>query len=170
MSFSPIPKYSYRKITDIPVRFFTDRGVALLLLDLDNTIVPYEKKELHGEVTSWIDRIKAAGIKIFLLSNNRFDSRVGRFAADIQAEYISPAKKPSAVSIRRALERNGVRPENAALVGDQIFADVIAANIAGVVSVAVRPMDMKNPIWAVRYGLETPFRALCKNKMGSETV
>ena len=165
MSFSLIPRYSYKKVTDISTDFFRDLGVELLLLDLDNTIVPYEKKTLPDEVASWIQEIKKAGIKICLLSNNRFSSRVGRFADDMEAEYICPAKKPSAVSVHRALALHDMRPEKAALVGDQIFADVIAANSAGVVSIAVRPMDMKNPIWAVRYGMEAPFRALCKNKM-----
>ena len=49
MSLSPIPRGVYPSITDISPRALADRGIRLVLADLDNTLAPYKVTEPPAE-------------------------------------------------------------------------------------------------------------------------
>ena len=67
--------------------------------------------------------------------------------------------KPSPAGVIEAMSEACFKAEESAFAGDQIFTDTLAANLSGVVSIAVRPLCFSNPFIALRYGLEAPFRA-----------
>ena len=137
------------------------RGITLLLADLDNTLVPYGVPLPTDEVRAWNEELKAAGVTLFVLSNNRHADRPRIFCEALDIPFIGHAGKPKADSFFKAMERMGVSPAQSAIVGDQIFTDVLGGNRAGVTTILVKPIRLAgNPGRYLRYAAELPFRAL----------
>ena len=167
MSFSLIPDYSFDKLTDITGDFLKELGVGLLLLDLDNTVSPYGEKDPSEEAIAWFEKLKGEGITLFFVSNTK-KPRADHFAERLGVGLIKHSRKPSPKGVNEALKMHGVSKFDAALVGDQIFTDTLAANRAGVVSLLVEPIKFTNPFLAIRYGVEIPFRILARHDLRSK--
>lgn len=137
------------------------RGFRLLLADLDNTLVPYGVPLPDERVKAWRDDLRAHGITLFVLSNNRHEHRPRIFSEGLEVPYIGHAGKPKTPSFYQAMERVGVTKEQTAIIGDQIFTDVLGGNRAGVSTILVRPIRLAgNPGRYLRYWVEVPFRLL----------
>jgi len=163
--FSFIPQYSFRDITDITAGFLESLEIKFLMMDLDNTIAAYDEHVLSDDVSDWISGIKNSGIELYIISNSSRNKRVSSHSDSIGAGYIMQSGKPSPKSLHLAMETAGFDSGVSALAGDQILTDTLAANRAGVVSIIVRPRRFTNPFLALRYFIEVPFRAMCKNKI-----
>ena len=148
-------------IFDLKAAELSDKGITLLLADLDNTLVPYGVPVPTDEVRAWNEELKAAGVTLFVLSNNRHADRPRIFCEAMDIPFIGHAGKPKTPSFYRAMERMGAKPEQTAIVGDQIFTDVLGGSRAGVTTILVKPIRLAgNPGRYVRYAVELPFRAL----------
>lgn len=170
MPFSLIPDRVYGSIFDIRPEALRARGITLLLADLDNTLAKYGQKEPDGRVTAWRDALAAAGVELFLLSNSRKPGRARRFAQALGIPYQGHSGKPGTGGYLRAMERMGRTPEQTAMVGDQIFTDILGARRAGVLAILVEPIELKgNPGRYLRYAVETPFRAAGKRRNRRDT-
>ena len=165
MSFSFVPKYAFRKFTDISPDFLIEHGVRFLMLDLDNTIAKYSEFYPADSALKWVANLKFNNIKLFFISNNRRKHRVDSFAKALGIGFINGARKPSPNSLLQAMKESGFETDESALLGDQIFTDTLAANRAGVISIIVRPLSMLNPVLSIRFAIEAPFRAACARKM-----
>lgn len=162
MSSLPIPHLMVNSIYDITPTTLTDMGISLLLLDLDNTMAPYHIQSPSTELRAWIARLKECGIEPFIVSNNH-GKRPELFAQALGIGYIAGAGKPSRRSLRQVMAEKGVEPEHTAIMGDQIYTDVFCGRRAGIFTIAVTPLAMfRNPVIALRYFLEFPFRLLYK--------
>ncbi|MDR0838803.1 MAG: YqeG family HAD IIIA-type phosphatase [Oscillospiraceae bacterium] len=158
MSFSPFPKYKFRALTDISPKFLRGAGIELLLLDLDNTIAPYGQTEPSREVLEWARALAASGTALYIVSNSRRSGRVAEYSRALGIPYVNRAKKPFPRKPREVMTELRTPAAKTALVGDQIYTDTLAANLAGVSSILVKPIRLSNIFLAIRYGLETPFR------------
>ena len=139
------------------------RGIRLLLADLDNTLVPYGVPLPDERLKAWRDDLAAHGVTLFILSNNRHESRPRIFAEGLEVPYIGHAGKPKTPSFVQAMERMGVTREQTAIIGDQIFTDVLGGNRAGVATILVKPIRLAgNPGRYLRYAVEVPFRLLSR--------
>ena len=167
MSFSLVPDYSFERLLDVTPELLLREGITLLMLDLDNTISPYGRSAPSEEILVWAENMKEKGIQLFIVSNNKTD-RPARFAEKMQIPFVKRARKPSRKGIQTAISMAGKKPEEAALAGDQIYTDVWGANRSGIKSLMVQPISLKNPIFAVRYLLELPFRCMSKKTFGDE--
>ena len=165
MKFSLIPQYSFPEFTDISPGFLRGLGVRFLMLDLDNTIATIGERSPAVSVLQWVANMKSNSVELFFVSNNKRKGRVESFAEAFGIGFIKGARKPSPKSLLQAMESMGFTSGESALLGDQIFADTLAANRAGVISIIVRPLSLKNPLLSLRYAIETPFRAACTSKM-----
>ena len=160
------PKYLFDSIYDIdPVRL-RERGITLLLADLDNTLVTYATRKPTAQVRAWKESLERAGVTLFILSNSRKPGRAQRFAEELGVPYEGHAGKPKSGGFQRAMERMGVGPEQTAIVGDQIFTDIWGGNNAGVLTLMVKPVQFGTLFRFLRYGLETPFR--CRAMRGED--
>jgi len=157
MRIFPVPDYKFKSLLAVTPEFLRARGVTLLLLDVDNTISPYGSAGPSPEFLRWAEETKAAGVRLFIVSNNR-RGRPGLFARAAGIPFVGGAKKPSRSGLFRAMEEAGAAAGETALAGDQIYTDVLAANRAGAVSILVEPIRLSNPLHALRYALELPFR------------
>ena len=157
----PIPKCSVHDIYEITPEFLRSQGVELLLMDLDNTLSPYIVDDATDELKAWIENLKQGGIKPFIFSNNKGD-RPMLFARQLDLEYVKLAKKPRQDVLHRVLEEQGYTPERTAIIGDQIYTDVLCGAIGGLYTIVVKPILLHNPLHTLRYWAETPFRLLGK--------
>ena len=137
------------------------RGFRLLLADLDNTLVPYGTPLPDERLKRWRDDLAAHGVTLFILSNNRKEHRPRIFAQALNVPYIGHAGKPKTPAFLKAMEQMGVTKEQTAIVGDQVFTDVLGGNRAGVSAILVKPIRLAgNPGRYLRYAAEVPFRLL----------
>ena len=166
--FSLLPTYIFSAITDITTDFLKSRGISLLLMDFDNTMLPYTQNEPSEELLQWIRAMKGAGIELCVVSNSH-KSRVPDFCEKYHISCVVHAGKPGTRGIRCAVERNNISAEQTALVGDQIYTDVLGANRAGVTSLLVRSIHNHNIWLKLRHLLEIPFIAMAgKRRVNNE--
>lgn len=155
---------SANSIYDISGEALARRGIKLLLADLDNTLVPYGVPLPDAKLLRWRDELHAYGVTLFILSNNRHEERPRIFAEGLDVPYIGHAGKPKSPSFVRAMEEMRVTREQTAIIGDQIFTDVLGGNRAGVTTILVKPIRLAgNPGRYLRYAVEVPFRLLSRN-------
>ena len=165
MGFSLVPKGFYHRVTDIRPEQLTARGITLLLADLDNTLVPYKTPEPDEALIRWREQLQAGGVELFLLSNSRKPGRPGRFAKALGIDFVGHAGKPGTKGYLEAMRRTGRTPAQTAIVGDQIFTDILGGSRAGVTTLLVQPIRLAgNPGRYLRYWVETPFRLLARRR------
>lgn len=150
-------------IYEITPEFLREQGIELLLMDLDNTLSPYIVDDATDELKAWIEDLKQGGIEPFIFSNNKGD-RPAMFAEQLNVEFVKLAKKPRQGMLHTVLEQKGKTPAQTAIIGDQIYTDVLCGAIGGLYSIVVRPILLHNPLHALRYGAEFPFRIFAKQK------
>ena len=162
MSFSPVPNYCVPDIFAVTPRFLAQKGIRLLLLDLDNTLSPYSEDMPPERVLAWMQAMRDAGVTLYIISNNRSQKRIEDYARCCDIPCMWRAGKPKPAPLFRAMEELGYTQAETALMGDQIFTDALAANRAGVTSIVVKPIKMQNILFHLRYGVEQPFRKFGK--------
>ena len=167
MHFPLFPTYKTPAVTDIDPQMLQQKGIALLMLDFDNTIVPYTTCVPTEQMSQWLQRMAQSDILVCIVSNSHND-RVPKFCREYGLECITHAKKPFSKGIRACLAKYGVAPAQAALVGDQIFTDTLGANGCGVKSILVEAIDNHNFWLKARHVLEMPFILLAKNRRLSQ--
>ena len=161
MPFSPIPRGVYPSVTSLDPKKLKEKGITLVLADLDNTLVPYKVREPSPEVAAWMAALKEEGIDLFLLSNSRKPGRAQKFAQQVGIPYQGHSGKPKKAGYLKAMERMGRTPQETVMVGDQIFTDTLGANRAGVTPLLIQPIRLAgNPGRYIRYAAEPPFRLL----------
>ena len=126
-----------------------EMGLESLLLDVDCTLKRYGDTEVSDEVAAWIDELRAAGIGLCLVSNG-MGERIGRFAKKLDLPFVAKALKPFPFRLRAAMRRMGLQPKRTAMVGDQLFADIMAGRFAGVTAILVDPIHPEDEPWFTR--------------------
>ena len=163
MSFSFLPTIIVNALTDLSPDLLKSRGVELLMLDFDNTIVPYTTDIPTPEMEQWLRDMLASDIRICVVSNSKRE-RVKIFCAKYGIDCITHAKKPFPKGIRECLTRYGLRPEQCALAGDQIFTDTMGARGCGLQAILVMAIDNHNIWLKLRHVAELPFIYLANNR------
>lgn len=143
-------------------QWLRERGIRLVLADLDNTLTRYRQLEPDQELVNWRDQLHQAGITLFVVSNSRRPQRVSQFCAALQAPYISHAGKPHGTAFHQAMAQCGCKPEETIMIGDQIFTDIWGGHNAGIRAVYIRAIALDTIFRKIRYGIEGPFRLLCR--------
>ena len=156
MSLSFLPRVMAERVTDLSAKWLTRQGVQLLMLDFDNTLIPYTTNEPTKAVLQWLVSVRQAGIVVCVVSNSR-KRRVQDFCEKYGLACVTHANKPGKQGIRRCMALFSARPEQSMLVGDQIYTDVLGANRCGVRSVLVRSIHNHNFWLKARHVLEKPF-------------
>ena len=163
MPFSLLPKLITRELTDITPQLLKSRDIRLLMLDFDNTIVPYTTSIPTQKMDGWLRQMAASDIPVCVVSNSHRD-RVKIFCEKYEIPCITHAKKPFSKGILECLDRFSVPAERAALVGDQILTDTLGGNCAGVQTILVEAIDNHNFWLKARHVLELPFIYAARNR------
>lgn len=150
-------------ITDLTPQLLCSRGVKLLMMDFDNTIVPYTTDVPTDAVKDWFRAMKEADFPVCVVSNSHND-RVKIFCEQYGIPCITHARKPFSKGIRQCLEQFNLAPGDCALVGDQIYTDTLGANCVGVKSILVKAIHNHNFWLKARHVLEEPFIFLARKR------
>lgn len=137
------PKEYFNSVKDITIEFLEKNRIKGLILDVDNTLINLDRKMPAG-VSEWAKNIQKSGIKICILSNSNKIEKVDAVAKIIEAPYIFFGKKPLKSGFLRAREILKLKNENIAVIGDQIFTDIIGANRCKMFSILVKPIEEKD--------------------------
>ncbi|WP_366922518.1 YqeG family HAD IIIA-type phosphatase [Metallumcola ferriviriculae] len=125
---------------DIPMGRLHNKGIRGFVLDLDNTITEWNNKEVTPEVIEWFKKADAKGFKLCIASNNNED-RVARVGRMLGVPFLSKAAKPRRRAYRKALSLLELDQKELAVVGDQVFTDVLGGNRAGLYTILVAPIS-----------------------------
>ena len=136
------PTSAVAKAYDITADNLRVLNVKGLILDIDNTLTTHDHPVPDDRILEWLDQMRKAGIQLILLSNNH-PPRVAPFAQKLDLAFEADAKKPLPGGYRRAAAAMGLSPSQTAVVGDQIFTDILGANLAGMPSFLVEPFQME---------------------------
>lgn len=144
-------------LTHLTPEFLRARGLKGVILDLDNTLLPYEGEEIPLDLLAWLQGLKEARISLYLLSNAR-PGRFKRVQAALGLPGHAPALKPW-FGFRKAIRAMGLSPDQVAVVGDQVFTDVLGGNLVGAYTILVPPLGRREFFYTrfIRL-LEAPFR------------
>lgn len=150
---------------DVTPDFLAERQIRYLLLDIDNTLAPYEQPEPDDHNLAWFAAMREAGIKMAFVSNNAH-ARVSLFNEKIGIPMFPKAKKPLRRFMRAAMESIGAVPEETAIMGDQLFTDTWAGRRVGIRTIALPPIKDKRDLGTrLKRLLERPIlRAYRKRK------
>lgn len=134
-------------------------GVRGVVLDLDNTIVPWNTSDVSLDVRQWVRELSDAKIGVCLLTNN-YTRRASQVAQLLDIPIIKVAFKPSPMAFRSALRVMEIAPHEAAVVGDQLYTDVLGGKLVGMRAVLVEPLSTRE-FFTTRFvrWLERPLRA-----------
>lgn len=156
MPLSFLPGIKTHALTDLTEEKLLSRGIHLLMMDFDNTIVPYTTDEPTEKMRDWLNAMNGSRVKIAIVSNSKND-RLIRFCDKYHLDYIMRAHKPSPKGLKECMDRFGFDPKESAIVGDQIFTDTLAGNLAGVTPILVDAIN-NHTIWLkARHVCELPF-------------
>ena len=155
MPLSLLPKVIAGDITRLTPEYLKSQGIRLLMMDFDNTIVPYTTNIPTQAVVDWFDAMKASDVRMCVVSNSKND-RVKIFCDKYGIDCITHAKKPFSKGIRQCLDRYQLPAQECALVGDQIYTDILGANSCGVRSILVKAIHNHNFWLKARHLLELP--------------
>ena len=163
MPFPLLPTYRINAITDLTVEDLHRLDIRLLMLDFDNTIVPYTTNVPTPEMEDWLKTMLTADVQICVVSNSRND-RVKKFCEKYGIACITHAKKPFSKGINECLARYGLPKSQCALAGDQIYTDTLGAGCVGIRGILVRAIHNHNFWLKLRHVAEMPFIIAARNR------
>lgn len=149
------PTLFRNRVTDITVEDLRTLDTRLILLDIDNTLTEHAGQALTAEVSAWVERMRAEGFLLSLVSNSQ-SKRVKPFAGLVGLPYRCFACKPLTFAFRRVAREQGVPLSRCVVVGDQLYTDILGANLAGIRSIQLLPIELEQhkPFMRFKRGLE----------------
>lgn len=154
------PKAYFNNVREITTEFLQKNKINALILDVDNTLIDYDKNFEEGTI-QWVETLKTSGIKLYILSNSNKKQKVKTVAEKLGLEYVYFGKKPLKTGFKKVREKLQEQPENIGVVGDQIFTDVLGGNRCKMFTILVEPINEKD-IWITM--LKRPIENAIKNK------
>lgn len=158
------PNAYFKKVEEITIEFLNKNKIKALLLDVDNTLVDYSKK-MTESVIKWAKELKGQGVKLYILSNTNDKAKIENIVKDIDIPYLHFAMKPLKRGFKKAQKELGEKSENIAIVGDQIFTDIIGGNRSHMFTILVEPINEKD-FWYTMW--KRPIEKKIKSKIKLE--
>jgi HAD superfamily phosphatase (TIGR01668 family) len=134
-------------VTQITTAELQERGIEGIILDLDNTLVLWQKEEMAAEVLDWLSALRTEGFKLCILSNSILSRRSERIAERLECPNVRRARKPSRSGFHRAMQAMETTPATTAIIGDQMFTDIWGGNRTGIYTIMVQPIHPREFIY-----------------------
>lgn len=162
MSFSLRPDYVFDDFRAITPELLHTLGVRLLLADLDYTLAPKRQHDPDEALRVWVEALRAGGVTLEIVSNNRSPVRVERFCRDLGVGYVGHAGKPGTRGLVAAMRKHGTAAGETAMLGDKLLTDTLGAKRCGILMLMVEPKGGPVGAWNhVLHILQEPFKRAC---------
>ena len=150
------PDYMFATYRELTPAYLRERGIDVLIMDIDNTLAPYEQSLPDESIKAWIGEMRAAGIGLAFVSNNDHD-RVELFNSEIGIYAFAKSGKPFGKTLKRVITLYGSDASRTAMLGDQLLTDVFAGKHIGATALLVPPIkDKTTAFWRIKRALERP--------------
>ena len=146
MALKFVPEYYFKTFNEASADFLTSIGVKGIVLDVDNTLEPYENPLPGDHVKQWLTELKEQGLSAAIVSNNGGE-RINLFNSELGLPAYYKAKKPFKKNVLNAMKDMGTDKSNTILMGDQVFTDVWAAHNTGIRAILVPPIKDKTDVF-----------------------
>ena len=146
MKLTFVPEYYFETFDKASADFLSEIGVKGIVLDVDNTLEPYENPTPGEHVVAWLESLKAKGISAAIVSNNGGE-RINLFNKELGLPAYYKAKKPFKKNVLNAMADMGTDKSNTILMGDQVFTDVWAAHNTGIRAILLPPIKDKTDVF-----------------------
>ena len=157
LSYLLTPDFVFETYRDVTPAFLAEHGIRALLIDIDNTLAPYEVDEPDGDIRAWFEALTANGVKAALISNNH-PPRVELFNKSLGLPAYADSGKPGTKTMRAAMAEMGVSPQETAGLGDQLLTDTLAVHRMDMLSLIVPPIKDKTTLFfRFKRWLEKPY-------------
>ncbi|AFM01274.1 MULTISPECIES: YqeG family HAD IIIA-type phosphatase [Desulfitobacterium] len=137
------PTFQADSLDSIPVDVLKRDGIRGLIIDLDNTMTPWNDLEVGPKVVAWFEKLKAAGIQACVVSNNKRKQRVAVVADRLGIPFVFRATKPRRKAFQAGMNILGTGISDTAVIGDQLFTDILGGNRMGMYTILVLPINDK---------------------------
>lgn len=134
------PAHAVHKLTDVDTSGLANRGIKLILIDVDNTLVKWRSMDFAQETLDWVEGAKRNNLQVCIISNTRNVTRLGKLSEILGIPAMRGKFKPSTAMYKEALVKFGVRESEAVMIGDQLFTDILGANRAGIEAIWIQPL------------------------------
>ena len=149
------PRIWIKNVLCIDEAFLKDNNIDALILDLDNTLSMHGDPAAEEGIPEWLEKMKALGVPMAVVSNNT-KKRVAPLAAKLGLDYTANGAKPLTFGLNKALKKLGTARARTAVVGDQIFTDVMGGNLAKMPTILVEPFHIeKGILFKIKRGAES---------------
>lgn len=158
------PKLYINNVKEITYDILQKNNIKGIILDVDNTLIDYYKNMPEG-IEEWCKNLKNKNIKFCIASNSNKKEKVQQVAKKLEIPYIYFAKKPLKTGLTKARKIMELESSEVAVVGDQIFTDVLGANRCKMFSILVDPIEEKDIlITIIKRPIENIIKKNYKNK------
>lgn len=135
------PNIMASRVSEIGCYELIEKGIHGVILDLDNTLLEWRNDVVPTDVEEWVRRLKQTGISVCIVSNSGRKCRIQPISKSLEVPWICRAKKPLPRGFREGMRQLGTSCEDTAVVGDQLFTDILGGNVLGLFTILVRPMS-----------------------------
>lgn len=152
------PTFYFNRVEDIPLSLLIENDIKGIVLDLDNTLINY-LGSFSNDLLTWLNTLKENDIIPIILSNSRSNNRVKNIAKKFNIDYICSAKKPNLKGFENATSLLNLQKSNIAIIGDQLFTDIIGGNRFGIKTILVKPISfIEVPEGMIKRAAELPIK------------
>lgn len=163
-----VPDIIFKSLFDITPQTLSNLGIKAVVLDVDNTLRDRGQIDPFSGVIEWVETMKKAGISLSISSNN-FSFNIAPFAKKLNIDYISMSCKPFPLGILRAIKKFNINKKNIAIIGDQIYTDILGGHLCGIKSILVFPYSKETgPLWRIKRFFEKPIIKYYYKNKGSD--
>lgn len=151
-----MPQFLIPDVSALTEAFLKENGIRGIIFDIDNTLVGFREPKPTEANLALFARLREQGIQYAIASNNNKE-RVGTFAEGLGVSAYHRACKPLGFALAKLRKEFGLKSNQIALVGDQIYTDMLGGNLAGMITVLVEPIDQKETVFfKIKRALEIP--------------
>lgn len=140
------PYKRVENIYELTEDYFRQNSISYILVDMDNTLLPWDSDALEEDAVNWIDKMQEDGLKVCVITNSKKD-RATLVMKDHDIPVLYNALKPLPIGYHRACRKIGAKRKATMVIGDQLFTDVMGANFAGFKSILVEPFSSTEYWW-----------------------
>jgi len=136
------PDQTVDSVCNISLKELMGRGISNIIIDLDNTLIPWGEETIIPEIYQWVKAGQEMGLKFCIVSNGSF-KRICHFASQFGMLAAPKRGKPLSRAFKSAMIALGGNQHNTAVIGDQIFTDIFGGNRLNLYTILVEPISKR---------------------------